>query len=93
MAYKYNTGPLKMTDEQYAKKNKKMRKENPGMASRKTSGTCADRIKFACRFGPQNHAMKNEKGEPTGYAHALKNWGFSSAAEANAFCRKHKKKK
>lgn len=89
----YKESGLKMTDEAYARKNRKMRKDNPGMASRKTSGTSSDRIKFACRFGPQNHPMKNDKGEPTGYAHALKNWGFSSAAEANAFCRKHKSKK
>ena len=28
--YKYNKGPLRMTDAQYEKRNKKMRKENPG---------------------------------------------------------------
>ena len=59
MAYNKKCGPLKMTDEAYARKNRKMRKDNPGMASRKTSGTSSDRIKFACRFGPQNHPMKN----------------------------------
>jgi hypothetical protein len=88
-----NGGPLKITKEAYARKNRKMRKDNPGMASRKTSGTSTDRIKFACRFGPQNHPMKDDKGEPSGYAHALKNWGFGSAGAANEFCRKHKKKK
>lgn len=82
-----------MTDEAYERRNRKMRKENPGMASRKTSGNNTDRVKFACRFGAQNHPMKDNKGEPTPYAHALKKWGFSSAAEANAFCAKHKKKK
>ena len=89
--YNNKSGSLKITEKAYAKKNAKMRKDNPGMASRKTSGTHPDRIKFACRFGPQGHAMKDEKGEPTGYAHALKNWGFSSAAAANSFCSKHKK--
>ena len=86
-----SVGPLKITKAAYAKRNRKMRKENPGMASRKTSGTHPDRIKFACRFGAQDHPMKDDKGEPTSYAMALQNWGFSSAAEANAFCRKHKK--
>ena len=83
--------PLKITEQAYERKNRKMRKDNPGMASRKTSGTHPDRIKFACRFGAQNHPMKDDKGEPTSYAMALKKLGFSSAAEANAFCRKHKK--
>jgi len=92
MAYdNRSVSPLKITDASYAKQNAEMRRDNPGMASRKTSGTHPDRIKFACRFGPQGHPMKNEKGEPTGYAHALKNWGFGSAAAANSFCRKHKK--
>ena len=86
-----SVGPLKITEAAYEKRNRKMRKENPGMASRKTSGTHPDRIKFACRFGAQNHPMKNKKGEPTPYAMALKKWGFGSAAAANAFCRKHKK--
>tara|TARA_R110000787_G_scaffold279815_1_gene390167 strand:- start:1130 stop:1411 length:282 start_codon:yes stop_codon:yes gene_type:complete len=88
----YN-GPLKITEEAYAKRNKKMRKDNPGMASRKTSGTSSDRIKFACRFGAQDHPMKDGKGEPTPYAFALKKWGFGSAGAAKKFCRVHKKKK
>ena len=36
--------------------------------------------------------MKDDKGRPTRYALTLKKWGFSSAAEARAFARKHKKK-
>ena len=83
--------PLKITKAKYAAKNAEMRRENPGMAKRKKTGTHPDRIKFACRFGAQDHPMKEDNGEPTEYAMALQNWGFSSAAEANAFCRKHKK--
>ena len=87
MAYdNRGVSPLKITKAKYAAKNAKMRKENPGMASRKTSGTHPDRIKFACRFGAQNHPMKDDKGEPTSYAMALKNWGFGIAAAAIAFC-------
>ena len=92
MAYKNRTvSSLKITEEAYEKRNKKMRKENPGMASRKTSGTHPDRVKFACRFGAQNHPMKDDKGEPTPYAMALKKWGFGSAGAARNFCKKHKK--
>jgi hypothetical protein len=90
--YKHNKGPLKITEEAYERRNKKMRKDNPGMASRKTKGTHPDRVKFACRFGAQNHPMKDDKGEPTPYAMALKKWGFGSAGAAKEFCRKHKKK-
>ena len=51
MAYdNRSVDPLKITEAAYAKRNRKMRKENPGMASRKTSGTHPDRVKFACRF-------------------------------------------
>jgi hypothetical protein len=34
--------------------------------------------------------MKDDKGNPTRYALALKKWGFSSPAEARAFANKHK---
>ncbi len=93
MAYdNRSVGPLKITEAAYAKRNRKMRKENPGMASRKTSGTHPDRIKFACRFGAQNHPMKDKKGEPTPYAMALKKWGFGSREAARNFCNKNKEK-
>jgi hypothetical protein len=92
MAYdNRGVSPLKITEAAYEKRNKKMRKENPGMASRKTSGTHPDRVKFACRFGPQNHPMKDKNGEPTPYAMALKKWGFGSPEAARNFCNKHKK--
>ena len=91
MASYKNSGPLKITEGAYAKRNRKMRQDNPGMASRKTSGTHPDRVKFACRCGAQNHPMKNDKGEPTPYAMALKKAGFGSAVATKTFCRKHKK--
>ena len=37
--------------------------------------------------------MKAKDGTPSGYAHALKKWGFGSAAAARKFCNKNKKKK
>ena len=90
--YGYNKGPLKITEEAYEKRNKKMRKENPGMGKRLTKGKNKRRVSFACRFGAQNHPMKNKKGEPTAYAKALKKWGFSSVAEARKFCNANKEK-
>ena len=89
----YKESGLKITEEAYERRNKKMRKENPGMGKRLTKGKNARRVSFACRFGAQNHPMKDKKGEDTAYAKALKKWGFKSAAEAKAFCRKNKKKK
>ena len=93
MATYKNNGPLKITEEAYERRNKKMRKDNPGMGKRLTKGKNKRRVSFACRFGAQNHAMKDKKGEPTAYAKALKKWGFSSAAEARKFCNANKEKK
>ena len=36
--------------------------------------------------------MTEKDGSPSGYAHALKRWGFSSGAEATAFANKNKSK-
>ena len=83
--------PAKMTDKQYNKKNTKMRKDhNKPLSNQQTSGTGSARVKFAARFGGQGHSMTDEDGSPSGYAHALKRWGFSSGAEATAFANKNK---
>ena len=83
--------PAKLTDEQYNKKNAKMRKDHKKpLSNQQTSGTGSARIKFAARFGGQGHSMKDDDGSPSGYAHALNRWGFSSGAEATAFANKHK---
>ena len=93
MAYdNRNTGPLKITKTSYDKQNRKMRKENPGMASRKKSGTHPDRVKFACRFGGMQGDMKDKDGSPSKLAKALKKWGFGSKEAARKFCNTHKKK-
>ena len=87
-----SASPLKITEEAYNRRNRKMRKENPGMGKKLTSGTNPRRVSFACRFAGMSGAMKNKKGEPTPYAKALKKWGFGSREAAAAFCKKHKKK-
>ena len=48
MAYKQS--PFFITEAAYEESNQKMRKENPGMGKRLTSGTNPRRVSFACRF-------------------------------------------
>ena len=92
----FNSSPLKISKEAYAKRNKKMRADHKSetgktLGSRQTSGTDSRRVSFACRFAGMQGSMKNKKGEPTPYARALKKWGFGSREAAATFCRKHKK--
>ena len=83
--------PAKLTDKQYNKKNAKMRKDHDGpLSTQQTSGTGSARIAFAARFGGQGHSMTEDDGSPSGYAHALKKWGFNSPSEARSFANKNK---
>ena len=92
MAYNNrNVGPLKISEASYNKQNRKMRKENPGMGKKLTSGTSPRRISFACRFGSMKGGMKDKDGSQSKLAKALKKWGFGSKEAARKFCRKHKK--
>jgi len=92
MAYNNKSvGPLKISEASYNKQNRKMRKENPGMGSKLTSGTSPRRISFACRFGSMQGDMKDKDGSPSKLAKALKKWGFGSKEAARNFCRKHTK--
>lgn len=56
-----------------------------------SSGTNPRRVSFAARFAGMKGPMKNEKGEPTRKALALKKWGFGSEEAARNFANKHKK--
>tara|TARA_B110000285_G_scaffold9289_1_gene9397 strand:+ start:53 stop:334 length:282 start_codon:yes stop_codon:yes gene_type:complete len=93
MPYIQPNSPLQIKDVAYEKQNKKMRKENPGMGKRLTSGTSPRRVSFACRFAGMKGSMKEANGEPTKKAMALKKWGFGSVAAASSFCQKNKSKK
>jgi len=93
MGYTQPNSPLQIKDAAYEKQNKKMRKENPGMGKRLTSGTSPRRVSFACRFAGMKGPMKEANGEPTKKAMALKKWGFGSVAAASSFCQKNKSKK
>ncbi len=88
-----SNSPFYITEASYNKQNAEMRKKNPGMGKKLTSGTNPRRVSFACRFGGMKGAMKDAKGEPTKKAMALKKWGFGSVAAAKSFCNKHKEKK
>ena len=93
MGYTQPNSPLQIKDAAYEKQNKKMRKENPGMGKRLTSGTSPRRVSFACRFAGMKGPMKEANGEPTKKAMALKKWGFGSVGAASSFCQKNKSKK
>jgi len=92
MAYNNKSvGPLKIKKTSYDKQNLIMRKENPGMGKKLTSGTSPRRVSFACRFGNMQGDMKDKDGSPSKLARALSGWGFGSKEAARNFCRKHKK--
>ena len=92
MAYNNKSvGPLKITEASYNKQNRKMRKENPTMGSKLTSGTSPRRVSFACRFGSMQGDMKDKNGSPSKLAKALKKWGFGSVGAASKFCSANKK--
>jgi hypothetical protein len=93
MSYLQNSSPFKVSEKQYNKENRKMRKENPTMGKKLTKGTSSRRVSFACRFAGMKGAMKESNGEPTRKAKALKKWGFGSVEAARSFCSKNKKKK
>ena len=66
MAYdNRSVSPLKISEKSYNKQNRKMRKENPGMGKKLTSGTSPRRISFACRFGSMKGGMKDKDGIKT----------------------------
>ena len=54
-------------------------------------GLNARRVSFAARFAGMKGPMKNEKGEPTRLALALKRWGFGSKEAARNFANRNKK--
>ena len=85
--------PLKISEESYNESNAEMRRKNPGMGKKLTSGTNPRRVSFACRFAGMKGAMKEANGEPTKKAKALKKWGFGSVEAARNFCQKNKEKK
>jgi hypothetical protein len=56
------------------------------------SGVNPRRVSFAGRFAGMKGSLKDEKGNPTRLALALKRWGFRNKESARAFANKHKQK-
>ena len=65
--------------------------EGANLKRPQTSGTDSRRVSFAARFAGMKGPMKDEKGNPTRKALALKAWGFGSVEAARNFANKNKK--
>ena len=67
------------------------RKDGGNLKAPVKKGTNPRRVSFAARFAGMKGPMKNEKGEPTRKALALKAWGFGSVEAARNFANRNKK--
>ena len=67
------------------------RKDGGNLKAPVKAGTNPRRVSFAARFAGMKGPMKNEKGEPTRKALALKAWGFGSVDAARNFANRNKK--
>jgi hypothetical protein len=74
-----------------AKGRASAKKEGSNLKAPVSKGTGGRRVSFAARFAGMKGAMKDDKGNPTRKALALKKWGFSSVAAAKNFANKNKK--
>jgi hypothetical protein len=85
-AYQSPSGGLNEAGRRYFE-----RKEGGDLKAPVKSGTNPRRVSFAARFAGMDGPMKNEKGEPTRLALALRAWGFGSKDAAANFAARHKK--
>ena len=67
------------------------RKDGGNLKAPVKVGTNPRRVSFAARFSGMKGPMKDEKGQPTRKALALKAWGFGSVDAARNFAARHKK--
>jgi len=67
------------------------RKDGGNLKAPVKTGTNPRRVSFAARFAGMKGPMKNEKGEPTRKALALKAWGSGSVEAARNFANRNKK--
>lgn len=67
------------------------RKDGGNLKAPVKTGINPRRVSFAARFAGMKGPMKNEKGEPTRKALALKAWGFGSVEAARNFANRNKK--
>jgi hypothetical protein len=66
-------------------------KEGGNLKAPVKKGVNPRRVSFAARFAGMKGPMKDEKGQPTRKALALKAWGFGSVEAARNFAQRHKK--
>jgi hypothetical protein len=66
------------------------RKDGGNLKAPVKTGTNPRRVSFAARFAGMQGPMKNDKGEPTRKALALKAWGFGSVEAARNFAQRHR---
>ena len=83
--HKSSTGGLTPQGREYFK-----RTEGSDLKPPVSKGTNPRRVSFAARFSGMKGPMKDEKGEPTRKALALKKWGFGSVAAAKSFVRRNR---
>ena len=67
------------------------KKDGGNLKSPVKTGTNPRRVSFAARFAGMKGPMKDEKGQPTRKALALKAWGFGSVDAARNFANRNKK--
>ena len=67
------------------------RKDGGNLKAPVKKGINPRRVSFAARFAGMQGPMKNDKGEPTRKALALKAWGFGSVEAARNFAQRHRK--
>ena len=67
------------------------RKDGGNLKAPVKDGTNPRRVSFAARFSGMKGPMKDENGQPTRKALALKAWGFGSVDAARNFAARHKK--
>ena len=84
--HKSKTGGLTEAGRKYFK-----RTEGSNLKPPVKSGTNPRRVSFAARFAGMDGPLKNDKGEPTRLALALKKWGFASKEAARNFANRNKK--
>ena len=66
-------------------------KEGGNLKAPVKTGTNPRRVSFAARFAGMKGPMKDDKGQPTRKALALKAWGFGSVGAASNFAQRNKK--
>ena len=66
------------------------RKDGGNLKAPVKKGINPRRVSFAARFAGMKGPMKNDKGEPTRKALALKAWGFGSVEAARNFAQRHR---